>query len=43
MRDVYAVDEITSGRLAPALNRPWPSHFAYYAVTRQSGSKRQPV
>jgi LysR family glycine cleavage system transcriptional activator len=41
--DVYTADEIRSGRLALTLDRPWPSHFAYYAVTLQSREKRQSV
>jgi LysR family glycine cleavage system transcriptional activator len=33
VRDLYAREEIASGRLAIALDRPWPTEFAYYAVT----------
>ena len=33
MRDIYAREEIASGRLAIALDKPWPTAFAYYAVT----------
>lgn len=43
VRDVYAADEIASGRLALALDRPWPTDFAYYAVTQPDGDKRQVV
>lgn len=43
VRDVYAAEEIASGRLVLALDRPWPSNFAYYAVTPLSGTKRQSV
>lgn len=32
VRDIYATDGIAAGRLALALDRPWPTHFAYYAV-----------
>lgn len=32
--DVHAADEIAAGRLAVALDLPWPSRFAYYVVTR---------
>ncbi|MGO4834218.1 LysR substrate-binding domain-containing protein, partial [Rhizobiaceae sp. 2RAB30] len=31
VRDVYATEEIASGRLVLALDRPWPTAFAYYA------------
>lgn len=43
VRDVYAADEISSGRLALALDRPWPTDFAYYAVTQPNGDERQAV
>lgn len=43
VRDVYAAEEIISGRLTLVLDRPWPSNFAYYAVTLPSGSKRQSI
>ncbi|MCK4206872.1 transcriptional regulator GcvA [Brucella pituitosa] len=43
VRNVYAVEEIESGRLALALDRPWPTEFAYYAVTLPDSAKRQPV
>lgn len=43
VRDVYAADEIASGRLALVLNRPWPTEFAYYAVTLPDATKRLPV
>lgn len=43
VRDVYAVEEIESGRLALALDRPWPTEFAYYAVTLPDTAKRKPV
>lgn len=33
LRDVYVQAEIASGRLSIALDRPWPTAFAYYAVT----------
>lgn len=32
-RDVYVQAEVASGRLVVALDQPWPSEFAYYAVT----------
>jgi LysR family glycine cleavage system transcriptional activator len=43
VRDVYAVEEIESGRLALALDRPWPTQFAYYAVTLPDTTKRKAV
>lgn len=43
VRDVYAAEEIASGRLLLALDRPWPTNFAYYAVTHPDGGERQPV
>lgn len=43
VRDVYAVDDIAAGRLALALDRPWPTTFAYYAVTLPGALKREPV
>ncbi|WP_273727746.1 transcriptional regulator GcvA [Brucella gallinifaecis] len=43
VRDVYAAEEIASGRLALALDRPWPAEFAYYAVTLPDAARRQPV
>lgn len=33
VRDVYVQAEIAAGRLAVALDQPWPTRFAYYAVT----------
>lgn len=43
VRDVYAVEEIESGRLAFALDRPWPTQFTYYAVTLPDTTKRKAV
>lgn len=43
VRDIYAAEEIESGRLALALDRPWPTAFAYYAVTLPDAVKRQTV
>jgi LysR family glycine cleavage system transcriptional activator len=34
IRDVYAQDDLASGRLVRALDVGWPTQFAYYAVTR---------
>jgi LysR family glycine cleavage system transcriptional activator len=33
VRDLYAIEEIALGRLVLALDTPWPTDFAYYAVT----------
>lgn len=43
VRDVYAVDDIAAGRLALALDLPWPTDFAYYAVTMPNAAKRDLV
>lgn len=43
VRDVYVAEEIANGRLALALDRPWPTEFAYYALTSPEAAKRQPV
>ena len=42
IRDVHARDEIAAGRLALALDRPWPTRFAYYVVTLPDAAKRRP-
>ena len=36
VRDLYVAEEIAAGRLAVALDGPWPAPFAYYLVTRPS-------
>lgn len=41
VRDIYAAEEIASGRLALALDKPWPSRFAYYSLTL-AGVKPRP-
>ncbi|MEK0267780.1 LysR substrate-binding domain-containing protein [Stenotrophomonas rhizophila] len=33
VRDLYVEAEVASGRLAVVLDHPWPTRFAYYAVT----------
>ena len=43
IRDVYATEEIASGRLVLALDQPWPVDFAYYAVTLENAPDRPPV
>ncbi|WP_218191361.1 LysR substrate-binding domain-containing protein [Enhydrobacter aerosaccus] len=42
VRDVYAQDELRSGRLVKALKTRWPARFAYYAVTR-AGREHSPA
>ncbi len=37
VRDIYAAEEIASGRLALALDCIWPSRFAYYSLTLGAG------
>lgn len=39
----HAEDDLRSGRLVVALDRAWPSRFAYYLVTRKESLKRAPV
>ncbi|WP_018185030.1 LysR substrate-binding domain-containing protein [Kaistia granuli] len=43
VRDIYAREEIARGRLALALNQPWPTEFAYYVVTLPEAIERQPL
>lgn len=43
VRDIYAVEEIASGRLVRVLDCPWPTHFAYYAVTLPEAKNRPAV
>ncbi len=43
IRDIYAAEEIASGRLVLALDRPWPTDFAYYVVTLPNAPNRKPV
>ncbi|MEL4375902.1 LysR substrate-binding domain-containing protein [Brucella cytisi] len=40
VRDIYAAEEIASGRLALALDRPWPTGFAYYALISPDTAKK---
>jgi LysR family glycine cleavage system transcriptional activator len=42
IRDVHARDEIAAGRLALALDRPWPTRFAYYVIALPDAEKRRP-
>ncbi|WP_334183029.1 LysR substrate-binding domain-containing protein [Novosphingobium sp.] len=43
VRDIYANEEIATGRLALVLDRPWPTDFAYYAATLPIARKRGSV
>lgn len=43
VRNTYAADEVAAGRLVVALDRPWPTSFAYYAVTLAGGRRRPHV
>ncbi|MDR0207688.1 MAG: LysR family transcriptional regulator [Pseudomonas putida] len=39
----HAEDDLRSGRLVVAVDRPWPSRFAYYLVAREENLGRRPV
>lgn len=41
--EAYARDEIAAGRLVQVLDKPWPSRFAYYIVSRPGASRRPEV
>lgn len=43
VRDIYAADELASGRLALALDCSWPSQFAYYSLTLHGTKPRSEV
>ncbi len=43
VRDIYAREEIAAGRLAMAIDRPWPATFAYYAVTLPHARERSHI
>lgn len=36
VRDIYARDEIATGRLVRVLERPWPAEFSYYIVCSEA-------
>ncbi|MGE1083590.1 LysR substrate-binding domain-containing protein [Pseudomonas shirazensis] len=42
-QDSHAQEDIDSGRLVVALDRPWPSRFAYYIVCREESLQRAEV
>ncbi|HYE00640.1 MAG TPA: LysR substrate-binding domain-containing protein [Alphaproteobacteria bacterium] len=43
VRDVYAAEDLAAGRLALAIDRPWPLAFAYYIVTTPDSARRPAV
>ena len=43
VRDLYAREEIAGGRLAIALDRPWPTEFAYYALTLPGAAEKPAI
>ncbi|NER65798.1 LysR family transcriptional regulator [Pseudomonas sp. MAFF212427] len=43
VQDKHAQEDIESGKLVVALDKPWPSRFAYYAVTRAESLQRPEV
>lgn len=43
IRDIYANDEVAAGRLALALDQPWPAQFAYYVVRTAHATPRAAV
>ena len=43
VRDVYVQAEVASGRLAVALDQPWPTAFAYYAVTLPGADEKPAI
>jgi LysR family glycine cleavage system transcriptional activator len=43
VRDVYVAEELAAGRLIVALDRPWPTLFSYYFVTRPEAQRQSKV
>ena len=43
VRDTYADDDLSAGRLVQALSIQWPTRFAYYAVSTAAALQRPPV
>ncbi|WP_301837679.1 LysR substrate-binding domain-containing protein [Pseudomonas sp. JQ170C] len=43
VQDTHAQEDIDAGGLVVALDKPWPSRFAYYAVTRPDARQRPEV
>ncbi|MNN63220.1 Glycine cleavage system transcriptional activator [compost metagenome] len=42
IRDIHAASEIAAGRLAVAIDLPWPQTFAYYALSLPAEENLQP-
>ncbi len=40
IRDIYAKPEIAAGRLSLAIDRPWPTQFAYYILTLPENTQK---
>ncbi|CAM3585819.1 Glycine cleavage system transcriptional activator [compost metagenome] len=43
VQDTHAAEDLASGRLQLALDKPWPARFAYYLVCRQEALQRPEV
>ncbi|MNJ32523.1 Glycine cleavage system transcriptional activator [compost metagenome] len=43
VQDTHAQEDIDAGRLVVALDKPWPSSFAYYVITRPGARQRPEV
>ncbi|QBF25821.1 LysR family transcriptional regulator [Pseudomonas tructae] len=43
VQDTHATDDLASGKLKLALDKPWPARFAYYLVCRQEALQRPEV
>lgn len=39
IEDIYVVDALAAGTLVVALDMPWPSEFAYYALTLETADR----
>ncbi|MNH39579.1 Glycine cleavage system transcriptional activator [compost metagenome] len=43
VQDTHAQEDIDAGKLVVALDKPWPSRFAYYLVSRPETVQRPEV
>jgi LysR family transcriptional regulator, glycine cleavage system transcriptional activator len=43
VRDTYADDDLRAGRLVRPISIPWPTRFAYYAVSTADSLQRSTV
>lgn len=43
VQDTHAAEDLASGKLQLALDKPWPARFAYYLVCRQDALQRPEV